>query len=368
LRRTALYALSALLFAAVFGFVVAQPDFGADLDKPYEFKRGPDITAQAADIEVEPRFRALADERFAYQVNTNITRRGTSTDGGKTFSAFRRVENWTTDVTLITSEDPLEGRTDLLLRLQFDQISFLIDNGKARYAGYIGPATDVGTASFHEILPGGERSEVNNIPGWVGINARSLERQRGDQARGFSAAAWFSVSDEGRLYNEAYYADFNSGDQRNYPGRLQDPLHLALAIQPEFAPETRLKLGETTTVRRRLPVGLGHGTAVEYDVTYKLERLYGTVSEPTSARLTFSAVPVQREHTTRLHGLEASFSAPDIKDGEVLFDLVKGVAAWTRWGYSLSGRIKEPGRELAGDFEVEVDFTASLRAPAKQPE
>ncbi|MBZ0136723.1 MAG: hypothetical protein K8I27_10155 [Planctomycetes bacterium] len=367
MKRAILYTLPALMLATAIGFVIAQPDFGDSADKPYEFKLAPDITDKAADLVIEPRFRAVADEKFAYEAYLNILRTGTSHEDGKPVSAFRREENWIDLVTLATAENPIEGNTDLLLRLQFDQLNFIIDNGEARYSGYIGPDGATPPA-FKEIFPNGERAEANNIPGWVGITARGIEQARTSQARDFSASAWFSVSDEGRLYNDTYFADFNNPDQRSYPGKLQDPVHLALGIQPEFAKDARVKLGETVTVRRRLPVGVNHGATVDYDVTYKLERLYGTVDEPTAARFSFHAVPVAAEHSSTRGGLTTSFTAPEIKDGALLLDLVKGVAAWTSWKYKLNGKVSEPGTSLATDFEVEVDFSASLRAAPKQPE
>lgn len=365
MKRATLFALPALLLAFAIGYVIAQPELdGIDIDKPYEFKRGADITAQAADLVIEPGFRAVADDKFAYEAYFNILRSGTSHDGDKTISAFRREENWIDLLTFVTSEDPLEGNTDLLLGVRFDQLNFIINNGKARYAGLIGPT---GTPAFHEIHPNGERTEANNIPGWVGITARGVETERADQNLGTNASAWFSVSDEGRLYNETYFADFNNPDQRSFPGRLQDPVHLALSIQPEFGKDTRLKLGETTTVRRRLPIGVNHGATVEYDVTYMLEKLYGTIDEPSAARFSFTAVPVKASQSTTSGGLTTSFTAPDIKDGALLLDLRKGVAAWTQWQYTLSGKVTQPGTALVTDFTVEVEFTASLRAPAKEP-
>lgn len=373
MKRAILFATPALLLAFAIGYVIAQPfpggiDSTPPVDEPYEFKLGPDITDKAADMVIEPNFRAVADDKFAYEAYFNILRKGTSRDGAKPIDSFRREENWIDLVTLSTSEDPLEGNTDLLLALRFDQLNFIIDNGKARYSGYIGPDTGGGPAAFHEIFANGERTEANNIPGWVGITARGVETERAEQARDFSASAWFSVSDEGRLYNETLFADFNNPDQRSFPGKLQDPVHLALAIQPEFGKNAQVKHGETITVRRRMPVGVSHGATTEYDVTYKLEKIYGTVDKPTAARFSFTAVPVKAEQTSTRGGLQTTFTAPEIKDGALLLDLNKGVAAWTKWAYSLKGKVTETGTNRSTDFEVEVDFTASLRAPAKKPE
>ena len=372
MKRAILSALPALLLAFAIGFVIAQPfpdgiDPSAGVDEPYEFKLGKDITSSAGDVVVEPKFRAVADDKFAYEAYLNVLRSGTSREGEKAIDAFRREENWTDLLTLSTSENPIEGNTDLLLSVKFDQLNFLLDIGEARYSGYIGPDTGA-AAAFQEIFPNGERAEANNIPGWVGITARGVETERAEQARDFSASAWLSVSDEGRLYNETYFADFNNADQRSFPGRLQDPVHLALSIQPEFPKDAQVKLGETITVRRRLPVGVRPGATVEYDVTYKLEKLYGTVAEPTAARFSFTATPVKAEQSSSSGGLLTTFTAPEIKDGALLLDLPKGVAAWTKWAYKLNGKVSQPGTNLATDFEVEVDFTASLRAPAKESE
>lgn len=345
--------------AAALSFVFAQPDFTAD--KPYAFKLDADVTGQAADTAIEPKFNAIAGDQFAYEVYFNATRSGTTRDGAKPVDAFRREENWTDLVTLRVDEDPLDGRKDLMMRLQFNQIQFLLDNGKARYSGYMGPDAPNRKANFKEILPDGSRNEVTNIPGWVGVNAGSVKTAMVAQSRDFAASAWFNVSDSGRLYNEAYFADFNSANQANYPGKLQDPVHLALGIQPEFPADATLKLGETVTVRRRLPVGLVAGATAEYDVTYKLEKLYGTVEKPTAARFSFSAVPVQREHSATIGALTTSFRAPDIKDARLLLDLNKGICVYTRWDYKLSGKVSKADSQLATDFEVQVDFTASLR-------
>lgn len=360
--------IPALLIAAgVAAFVLAQPE-ADDLTKPYEFKLGPDITAQAADVVIEPRFRAIADDRFAYECYSNAVRSGTVTDADKPVESFRISENWINHFTMVASEDPLDGRKDLQLRFQFDVMQFTIDNGEARYTGFVGPTSELHKPGFQEVLPGGERSDVTNIPGWVGINANSLEQNRGTQARDFSASAWFSASETGRLYRETYYADYGFADQANYPGRLQDPLHIALSVQPEFSAGAKLKLGETLTLRRRFPVSASFGGTIEYDFTYKLEKLYGTVAEPTAARLSFDAVPVKREHELTVNGLKTRFSAPDIKGGKLLLDLVKGVAAHVQWEYRLGGTISQAGTELVTVFDVKFEFSASLRASAPKQE
>ena len=344
---------------AALTFVFAQPDL--DADKPYTFKLDAEVTAQAANTAIEPKFNGIDGDRYAYEVYFNATRSGTTHNNGKAVDSFRREENWVDLVTLRVSEDPLDGRNDLNLRLQFDQIQFLLDNGDARYTGYMGPDQPLRTSNFKEIRADGKRNEVTNIPGWVGVTAGAVKSAIAAQSRDTSGSVWFNVSDSGRLYNEAYFADFGSANQANYPGKLQDPVHLALGIHPEFPVDAKLKIGETCTVRRRLPVGLVHGATIDYDVTYTLNKLYGTVEKPTAARMTFSAVPVQREHSTTLGQLTTTFSAPDIKDGHLLLDLNKGISVYTRWDYKLSGKVSQAGSTLATDFEVHVDFTASLR-------
>jgi hypothetical protein len=365
LKRAVLLAIPALIIGIA--VVLAQP-IDLDESKPYEFKLDKDITADAADVVIEPKFAAVVKDRFGYEAYFNATRTGTVTEAGKTVETFRHVENWIDVFTLVVAEDPIDGHKDPLLRFQFDLIEFTVDNGDARYTGYIGATQGNKKPSFQEVLPDGKRSDVTNIPGWAGINASSIEMNRNTQARDFSATASFSVADTGRVYRETYFADWVSGDQTNYPGRLQDPLHLALGTQPEFAAGTKLKLGESVVVRRRMPVGATFGGTVEYDVTYKLEKLYGTKEKPTAARLTFDAVPVQRNHAVVVNGLNTEFTAPDIKGGRLLLDLVKGVAAHVQWAYTLTGTVNQAGSQLATKFEVKLDYSASLRASKETTE
>jgi len=342
--------------------VYAQPGLDSgDADKPYNFKLDPEVTAQAADTTVEPAFHGIDGDHFAYEVYFNALRSGTTSDDGKPVDSFRRQENWVDVLSLRVDEDPLEGRKDLQMRLQFETIEFLLDTGKARYSGYMGPNGPTRKANFKEILPDGTRNDVQNIPGWVGVTAGAVNSAMVAQSNDYSAAAWFSVTDAGKLYDEVYYADFREANQANYPGKFQDPLHVALSIQPEFPADAKLKIGETCTVRRRMPVGLVPGATVEYDVTYKLEKLYGTVEKPTAARFSFSAKPVQAEQSATVGKLTTTFTAPEIKEGHLLLDLAKGVAAYVRWEYKLSGKISQADSKLATDFDVQVDFTASLR-------
>ncbi|MCA8917181.1 MAG: hypothetical protein KDB90_17455 [Planctomycetes bacterium] len=351
--------------AVALTLVLAQP--APPTDEPYNFNLGKDITAEAADVVINPRFKAVANDRFAYECYYNATRTGVVSDGAEVVETFHNKEAWTTAFSLACTEDPLDGRKDLLVHVGIDMIEFSIDNGDARYTGYIGQQTDMRKPGFKEILPDGKRNDVTNIPGWAGINSGALEANRGTQATTYGGSACFNINDAGRIYNETYYADWGNSDQTNYPGRLIEPLQLALAVHPEFKDAAALKLGETLVVRRRLPVSAARGSTIDYDVTYKLEKLYGTVAEPTAARLTFDAVPVQREHSQEVDGLVTKFTAPDIKGGKLLLDLVKGVAAWVSWEYRLSGTVTQPGTALSTAFDVKFDLTASLREQ-KKPE
>ncbi|MBK8206888.1 MAG: hypothetical protein IPK87_08890 [Planctomycetes bacterium] len=327
-----------------------------------------DITASAGEVAIEPKFKGVAGDLFGYEVDFKAVRRGTTSDDGVPSDAFRRSEHWATAVDYKLDEDVLDGSTDLRLAVRYARMNFLLDNGDARYSGYIGPDMGAIKPTFHEVMPDGSRTEVNNIPGWDGVNARTINTNRQTQANDPAAVAWFSITDQSRLYDEVYFADYNSPDQRNYPGRFQDPVQLTLGLFPEFPAGAKLKIGETVNLRRRMPVGAVAGATTEYDVSYKLEKLYGTIAEPTAARFSFTAVPVAREHTAQVNGLTVKFSAPDFQGGTLLLDLAKGVPAHVHWSYSLKGSIAGEGKFTA-TFENEVDFTASLRADrAKTPE
>ena len=349
-------------FAVALTLVLAQP---APEDKTFAFTLDADITAQAGEVAIEPKFNAVADDRFPYELHYNAVRSGTVNDGVEVVDSFRVSEAWSDLFTLGTTEDPLDGRKDLQLRLNYEMIKFTVDNGDARYSGYIGPQMGSSKPSFQEIGEGNTRTDVTNIPGWAGINAGAMEANRRTQGNDFAGTAVVSVADTGRLYNETYFADWGNSDQTNYPGRIQEPLQLMLAVQPEFAAGAKLKIGETSVVRRRFPVSAAFGGSIDYDVTYTLEKLYGTVAEPTAARFKFDAVPVQREQSLTINGIVTKFSAPDIKGGSLLMDLRKGVAAYVAWKYELSGTVTQPGTALLTAFDVKVDFTASLRKVAK---
>jgi hypothetical protein len=334
----------------------------AQAREPYEFKVDPakdDITAGAGELAIEPRFRAVADDRFPYEVYFNTRRHGSTSEGGRAVDAFTRHENWLVLAMLELAEDEQEGRTDLRLGVQYEQLSFLVDNGRGRYAGYIGPGSDGRTARFQEVLADGTRSDVLNIPGWVGINATNMESARSNQSLTGAASAFFSVDETGRLYNDQYFADFNVADQRNQPGLLVNPVHLALGLSAQFNKGTRLKIGETVEVTRRFPVGPVPGATAQYRFTYRLERLYGTLAEPAAARFSFTAVPVTAAVSQTLDGIQVRFDAPEVKNGVLLYDLAKGVAADVTWSISLRGTATQAG--LSSDFGMEADFRATLR-------
>lgn len=330
-------------------------------DEFYQFTLDAEITADAGEVVIEPRSRVLADDRFGYEIDFKALRRGTATEGDKVTSAFRRTEHWASSVNYRLEEDALDGKSDLRLAMQYDRLHFLLDDGKGRYSGYIGPEEGGNRSAFHEVMPDGKRNEVTNIPGWPGINARTINTTRETQNRVGAAAVWFSISEESRLYNEAYFADYSAPAQANYMGRFQDPVHLTLGLFPQFNADAKLKIGETMVVRRRMPVGVTPGATIDYDVSYKLERLYGTVEEPTAARFSFDATPASREHAAKADGLDVTFNAPDILGGELLLDLRKGIPVHVRWSYTVKGSIRGEA-PYAAEFENEVDFTASLRA------
>lgn len=357
MKRVLLFG-SLLVAATVAVVVLAQPGVMPVVDKNYNpdwKKLRADVTNQAGSVAIEPRFKGINGDRFAYEIDYRGVSRGTLTEDGKPAEAYYLNAHWATQANFKCDEDVLEGRNDLRLAVRYDSMNFLVDNGKARYSGYIGPEIGGRKSMFHEVARDGTRSEVANIPGWAGINARTVDTNRSMQSGEVAAVAWFSISDHGRLYNEVYYADFGSPDQRNYPGRFQDPVFVALGLFAEFPADASLKVGETVSVRRRLPVGAGHGATTLYDVTYKLEKLYGTVTEPVGARFSFTAVPAVREHTARVDGLDVKYTAPDFRNGSLLLDLVKGVPLHMQWAYTLKGS--------AGSttFENDIEFTASLR-------
>jgi len=363
--RFARFAIPALLVAAVAALVVSFA--AAQARDPYEFKvdlAKDDITATAAEVNIEPRFRGITDDRFPYEIYYNAHRRGSSTQDGKPFDGYTRHENWIVLAMLELSEDEQEGRKDLRLGLQYEQLNFVIDNGRGRYAGYVGPANGDHTSKFQEILPDGTRSDVLNIPGWVGVNASTMEAARSAQSLPGSATAFFSVDEQGRLYNDQYHADFNGGDQRNQPGQLVDPVHLALGLNAEFAKGAKLKIGQTTEVTRRFAVGALPGATAQYKFVYKLEKLYGTLAEPTAAKFTFTATPLQANVVQTIDGISVSFAAPEIKNGTLLYDIPKGVAADVTWSISLKGTATQTGG-LSSEFSVDADYRATLRRKPK---
>jgi hypothetical protein len=326
----------------------------------YEFELGQNITDQAADIAIEPRFRGLTDDRFVFEVDFVTTRDGTIRHGDEVVNSFRRSENWGATVGLAVQEKELEGRRDARLGLRYKTLQFLIDNGEARYSGYISPEL----SKFHEIQADGSRNEVTNIPGWAGVNARSIESARANQAQGDNSSLWVNVDNYGRLYGETYFANHDSPDQRNYPGRFLDPMHLALSIVPQFAPDTSFKAGETARVRRQIPLGAIAGARAEFDVTYSIETVYGNTHEgqdpePTAVLLRFTAEPVNAELEARVAGMNVTYIAPEITDGVMLLDLTKGMPARVSFSYRTTGTASSG--EMNADFSVRSRFVASMR-------
>jgi hypothetical protein len=314
---------------------------------------------------VKPSFKAVADDRFEYEVYTNLRRAGGAIDAGGAAGGFARAETWIAMCNLTLEEDALTARKDLLAAFRFDTLYFDLSDGEAAYSGYIGPAAGEGparaSATFWKVDRDGSRTTAYQIPGWPGVNAGSVEGSRATQNSPGNAACWMSVSETGRLHSELYFAEFDSADQRNFPGRLLDPVQLLLGIQPEFSADAKAEIGGNLVIRRRWPMGAMPGASVDYDMTYTLEKIYGTLAEPTAAQFTFSGKPVSANQGARVRGVDISFTAPEIKDGLLVLDLIKGVAAVVRWSYALKGEVSEPGGARRASFGCDAEFSASLR-------
>lgn len=358
-------ALIAIASAWAFTLVGAQSAFDGGV-KPYKFVLGSELSGEEAKkAVVKPAFKAVADDRFDYEVYFNIRRSGASSDANGAAGGFARTETWVSQCNLTLEEDDLTGRKDLRAAFRYESLYFDLVDGQTSYSGYIGPKVDDGGAghdsTFWKVDADGSRTTAFQIPGWLGVNARSVENSRNTQAGPGSASAWVSVSDTGRLHDEVYFADFDSSDQRNYPARLLDPVHIVSGLMPEFAAGASAQLGAELVIRRRMPVGPLPGATIDYDLTYTLEKVYGPVTEPTAAQFKFSGKAVSAEHTQRVGGMDLKFTAPEIKDGLLLLDLVKGVSAVVRWKYALKGEISEPGSARRATFGSEAEFSASLR-------
>lgn len=354
-------AVPVVALAVLLTVVLAQPK------DPYKFELGADITSKAGNVVIEPKLKALSDDTFGYEVYTKTRRFGLTEESGKTYDGFTQTENWTNLVTVTFREDPIEGNKDLLAGVQFDSLLFVINNGESKYSGYVGPQSEGRQPEFQEIYQDGTTKVVNNIPGWAGITARTVESGRQLQSRIDSASVTYSVDENGRAYNDTWVADFGQPDQRNYPARLQDPSRIGLMLIPQFNEGTKVKIGESVVVRRRLPVGSGKGATSEYDVTYKLERLYGTVEEPTAARFSWTAKPVNKMIETTDNGLKVRYNAPEITDGSLLVDLKKGVAADVSYTSKVRDGVISSGNYRTV-FEWDYEFTASLREPPETEE
>ncbi len=370
--RFAKYVLPALLIAAatLVSFTFAQ-DGTVSGAKPYKFVQGPELGGEEAKKAiVKPAFKAVADDQFSYEVYFNVKRSGGSKLGAEA-GGFSRSETWTTICSLLMEEDELSGRKDLRAAFRYDLIFFDLTDGESAYSGYIGPGIGDGparkNAGFWKVDKEGKRSTAYGIPGWSGMSGGGIEGARSTQSVGANASAWFSVSGNGKIHDESYFAEFDSADQRNYPGRLVDPMHIARALMPEFAQDASVQLGGSTVVRRLMPMGSLPGAAIEYDVTYTLEKVYGTVAEPTCAQFKFSAKPVVAQQQADLDAKwSVNYSAPEIVDGLLVYDLVKGVAAVVRYKYALKGDLtaRDAGA-TSSSFACEAEFSASLKKDSK---
>jgi len=357
-------ALVAVAAVTLLSHVGAQP-----AAKPYEFKLGdkPLSDEDARKVTLRPAFKAVADDKFEYEVYLDKKTNGGSSDGAAPAGGFARRETWMALCEVLLEEDELNGRKDLRAAFRFGPLHFDLSDGEESFSGYIGPgggdAADRKDATFWKIERDGSRTQAFNIPGWAGVNARGVESSRNTQSMIGNAAAWMSISESGRAHSELYFAEFDVADQRNYPGRFLDPVQLLLGIQPEFAPDASVQAGGTLSVRRRFPVGLSG--SLDYDLTYTLEKIYGTVETPTAAVFKFTGKPVTAEQAQRLGGLDVRYTAPEITDGYLLLDLVKGVAAVVKWKYALKGEVLEPGSARKASFASAAEFSASLRKQQK---
>jgi hypothetical protein len=370
--RFAKYLIPSLLLAAaaLISFVSAQDDGAVPGPKPYKFVLGPELKGEEAkNAVVKPAFKAVADDQFNYDVYFNVRRSGGTSQGGA--GGFARSETWTALCNLLMEENELAGRKDLRAAFRYDALFFDLTDGDADYSGYVGPASGEGgerkAATFWKVGKDGTRTTAYAIPGWTGVSSNGVEGARSTQSVGANASAWFSVSGAGRVYDELYFAEYDSADQRSYPARLLDPVHIALGLMPEFAPDASVQLNGTTTVRRRMPMGSLPGATVDYELTYTLERVYGTQADPTCAQFKFSAKPVTSAQSTDLDAQwSIRFTAPEIVDGLLVYDLVKGVAAIVRYKYALKGELVGRGSGApASNFVCEAEFSASLRKESK---
>ncbi len=370
--RFAKYLIPSLLLAAaaLISFVSAQDDGTLAGPKPYKFVLGPELKGdEAKNAVVKPAFKAVADDQFDYEVYFNVRRSGGTSQGGA--GGFSRSETWTALCNLLLEENELAGRKDLRAAFRYDTLLFDLSDGESDYSGYIGPASGDGparkSATFWKVGNDGARTTAYAIPGWSGVSSNGVEGARSTQSVGANASAWFSVSGSGRLYDEVYFAEYDSADQRNFPARLLDPVHIALGLMPEFSADASVQLGGSTTVRRRMPMGSLPGATVEYDVTYTLEKVYGTQADPTCAQFKFSAKPVVVAQSTDLDAKwSIRFDAPEIVEGVLVYDLVKGVAAVVRYKYALKGELVGRGSGAStSSFACEAEFSASLRKESK---
>ena len=357
------------LLAAVAVAVVSATAFGQENDDYYWFKQDKELAAAiAAKTEISPEFKAVADDSFAYEIYINTKRTSKASEGAIEFAGSTSIEfagstsseSWILKSTLNTRENPLKGQKNLQLAFHYDQIRFIVDNGQAKWAGVVND----GTAEFTEVKPDGTPDPATTIPGWPGVSARDLQSAMKKQSAA-AASAWVSIDATSKLSNEVYFADYSSPNQASYPGRLLDPVDLMCCMFPQWNAEQKMKIGDSVSVIRSFPVSGVAGGTMEYKFTYTLNKLFGTTeegnTEATSAAFSFKAEPVNKDEVQqKLHGLVVKYKAPKINDGYLLYDLKKGMPAIVSWSYSLKGSAADVAAKLGSDFEVEVEFSASL--------
>jgi hypothetical protein len=318
-------------------------------------------TEAAATVEVTPKFSAVADDAFPYEIHVNTSRTSSTRDQNGVFTGSTVKEDWIALASIIARENPLEGNKDLQLAFQFDQLRFVIDNGLGKWAGTVNDST----ADFTKVLPDGTPEPATGVPGWIGVSASDIQRAMRTQSN-TAASAWADMNEQGKLSNPLYFADLNTAKQASYPARLLDPIDLVRGMFPQWNADQKAKIGDTFSVTRDFPVSGVPGGSIAYTFTYKLDKLHGTSeegkTEATAAAFSFTAEPKVEAHKEKLHGIDVKFTAPEVKNGYLLFDLVKGVPAIVSWEYSMKGSTADSANGLGSEFEVNVEFSASLRA------
>ncbi|MDC1142272.1 hypothetical protein OAU50_04210 [Planctomycetota bacterium] len=360
MKRAVQFAFPIIAVAAVVALSVIAN--GQADDEYYWFALDAELTGEsAASVEIAPKFNAVGDDAFPYEIHYNVSRTSSTRDQNGVFTGSTTSENWVASSTVIARENPLEGNKNLQLAFQFDQLRFVVDNGKGKWSGVVNDAK----AEFTEVMPDGAPNPATAVPGWAGVSASDIQRAMRSQS-GNVASAWATIDDQGKLTDATYFADLGSAKQASYPARLLDPVDLMRGMFPQWNADLKMNLKDAVKVRRSFPVSGIAGGTIEYDFTYTLNKLHGTTeegnTEATAAAFSFTAEPVQKQHTQTVLGLDVKFTPPSIKAGYLLFDLVKGVPAIVSWKYSMTGNTADSANGLGSEFEVNVDFSASLQA------